>query len=465
MSFNDSLQSLVKGCRLAEEKESFDEYKATYEITATFEPTQQAIEDVFIAIQDTTVTITAYSDDDDFVDCTSTDEITISQFLQEIGDYREKLVVSCSKLSHLHLNIFSSNAFRQHILDNPYSEALQNFSEFVPETGLLAIMDVESSALLTRPENSASSVVRTDIVQKRNEHCQFNNSETITLIPDDFDFLIDSEHPLYDTLMAFRNAMSFTFLLNNSSITKKKIIGTLSGYKKIERDSIDILELSKKDVAFEIYSWAYANRSITESIEIARNIMSLHMRNRSVFDYDDEVLISIKSNYSLIAQQNTRDYLEAKRQIETHISDMRKQSNDVSQQAQTHFYSLLFSFFSLFFTVILITALTSARSDALFNLNMILIFSLFWSIFVVVLLCEVSREKTQRNCIHDGYLGFLKRYEHLFDDSEYKVYKQEAKPLAFFKWSSHHIAWIIVSLLILAFIAFLVANLNLHWVK
>lgn len=437
-----------KGCKPIYQEETFERYEIKYIIQRPISILKEDLDEIMVSSSLGVITLGfKNSDSDELSECISSNLSSVNDFLNDMPDSPNEVFVKVSKrATPNNLNIICAGAFLEYLQKIEPLYSLQSISNMVQNDNLLQINI--GGVLITRNVGGVNdNFNRRELIGKRNDGCSFENAYEVNLTPDDFANLELSNKDLEAIFNSYRNALSAVFLMNYSKIDKTQIVGTLCGLKKKERQSHSIDGLSSQNELYRIYEWVYCNRTFSESLEIARNIMSLHFIDGNIYKYDTDTLLSIKSNFSLVSKQCTKDYLETKHQIENQIITTNKAIRDVVTSYQSQLTSLMFILLTLLFTVI-ITGVLSDGKQEIFSTDIVVVFWMFWFVFLLTFIFRTIGESVAIKKLRDDHIGFLDRYKHLIDTGELENYRIKADGIRFRFFTLYRWFWIIVTIVL-----------------
>ena len=114
------------------------------------------------------------------------------------------------------------------------------------------------------------------------------------------------------------------FQVNDSKIDVK-----IKGYKQInyseEFSTIKDIDLSQNEY-YTIYKEVYAENNVIHKLGIARNVISLHIRDNDIFNMESGTLNSIRSNILIYTKENTQRYIDTKNKIMETVNKILQES-------------------------------------------------------------------------------------------------------------------------------------------
>ena len=204
------------------------------------------------------------------------------------------------------------------------------------------------------------------IINERINNCNIVTDTQIQLVPSDFKLIELSQN---NKINAIFNEISYFLSLmyiSNSTrfIDDNNIVVKLNGYKSII-ESIVFSEVSNKNndsftLFYEIFDWIYDKAKVGDRMEIARNIISLHVitDENKYLSIEKNTFKSIKSSYKIYLKENTDKYILTLNNVSNSLFDMRLKADNIVQELFSNFKNNFLAFFTLFITIILSKALS-----------------------------------------------------------------------------------------------------------
>lgn len=263
-----------------------------------------------------------------------------------------------------------------------------------------------------------------DLLQIQKEHCHFSSTDKIRFIPDDFKLISrsndDTINILFDNTCLF---LTLTYLANISELrpSQNSIYYKLYGYRSISNEILftTIITIDVLNQYFGIYEWIYKNNTnsnIADKLGLARNVISLHIKDNNLCNIEGDALGSIKSNFDIYLKDNIKQYLEVKNQVAAFLYEM-------SIKAESYATSLIDSFktnfiicISYFLSIIAVTAIDKEKFINVFStevtvitLVMLLISWLYQKYSIDDLNLKIERFKKQYEFLKRRYSDILEK--------------------------------------------------------
>jgi hypothetical protein len=280
---------------------------------------------------------------------------------------------------------------------------------------------------------------REQLNEKRNGIAHFLNAYDYQFIPEDFYFIVSSGNDKLDSIFNRLAAMfSLIYLANISSIKIKKenkLNAKIDGMKNIEED-IEYKTFTIKDYQeyFEIYQWVYNEGNLSDKIELARQIISLHVISKSSLALESKTLNAIKSGYIVYLKKYVQQYIDVKNKISEFICDMFQKSSEIVDSFTGTFKNNITAFISFFVSVIILNALSGGKLTDIFTRDISIITAGFLLISLIFLAIAVIETAQKGKRFSENYKGLKERYRTILDEEDLekvfnynKEYKKDIK--------------------------------------
>ncbi len=276
---------------------------------------------------------------------------------------------------------------------------------------------VRTSEFLFTPFNSLEMAQENnekhEVLEKRNSSCHFSNSSNLDFTPTDFNLEVKSEFNIFDSL--FDNLKSFSslfFLCNFSKIKGSEYaLFRIEGYKNYEEIFNRDNKLTTNNNAFyNIFKWAYTDGSVSDKLDLARNIISLHIVDNSLLNIEDSTLSAIISSHRIYLKENVKQYIEVKNKLSEFIQDSSNKASEIAKSTGTYFKNSIWTLYSFFASIILFRILAKNDGGVLISNEILLFFIGFSSITLLIMrhaLGELTEDKLR---LKKNYYSMKNRY-------------------------------------------------------
>lgn len=313
----------------------------------------------------------------------------------------------------------------------------------------------------------AKQVNHSQVLLLREKHINFTHGHELLIIPEDLKLTNNHNE---DLSAFFRPALALLSLIHIADHTRiDNNLGIeikLSGYKSISQNITAFSDINKEGAEdiFDIYSWVYSESKISDKIGLARNLISIHIKNGDITSIQPGCLSSLHSNYQIYLKDNLKQYIETKNKITDAIQKSSDKASDMVKQVGTYFRASVFSIYSFFLTIFLLRAINKETLELHISSSLYMIFIFFLVISVSIFFYAQSEFKQEKNRFIKNYDSLKSRYKDLIAESDLKIILQNdnehISDLAFINETFKRTSELWISLLSLMFI--LVTSLRVN---
>lgn len=313
-------------------------------------------------------------------------------------------------------NVFDFKEFIRYLASSTIENNLADFSRFLNDSdGVFDVWDDISAQICNgfvfrskdcrgKVEPSSDKGSRADYVLSRSKVSHFSNDSIIQFTPEDFKDKSVNDQDLSMWLSKIRFALSLIYLSDYSVINGDILDVRMKGYKLITAQIDYGVPADYSEDLFEIYQWVYNGGDLADKIGLARNIISLHLRDEKTIGLSRGVIDSIKSGYDLYLKENVKQYIEIKNKISEFLLSQSDSAASLTKgmfgMFKTSFWSIVTFFFGVFFLrSIASNNAMSNSSNEIFIVSVSLILISF--IYLIVCRVEISIDRK----------SLVKRYE------------------------------------------------------
>lgn len=226
------------------------------------------------------------------------------------------------------------------------------------------------------------------------ENSSFNYRD-INLLPSDFCLIQRSDNKninrCFDTICS---VLSLMFISNKFEfIENGKVTYQITGYKTINCSKESVYSFQKSRATIQkIYDWIYHGGNGTDKLGLARNVLSLHLKNNGKISFDSEAWHAIKSNYQIYLKGNINTYLDVKNKISDIIVSSIEKTHDMANELLDSMKSNIIIILTFLLTVVVVNGLRANGFDKVFSLAymaVILIIIVISSLWIYMIKKEI----------------------------------------------------------------------------
>ena len=220
---------------------------------------------------------------------------------------------------------------------NSVLEIEENFSNFKATLKLSKSIIAESNLI----EAIINTVESNDSLFTFN--VKYDDSEEISLDPNDIDSFIAELN-------------NYTYLFDINSMTLRIIIS-----KEKYNSSVNIYSIEHFSNYLLTDNPSIILNILSDKVNIARNILSLYLKDDNKLDIDTSVLSAIQSNNSLYLKSNVENYFEIKTKVIDNIINTNNQISDMINDLASNFMKNLSAIGTFIITIIIVNSINDGK--------------------------------------------------------------------------------------------------------
>lgn len=256
----------------------------------------------------------------------------------------------------------------------------------------------------------------------RDKVSHFVNADQYSFTPKCFDF--NEKFFLSDHFSYLRSIFNLIFLSDYSNINENNLNFKIKGYKTLSCEINNKLSFEVENELNSIYEWVYSDGPFVDKIGIARNVISIHIKEENISTLEIGTCHSAQSGYDLYLKDNVKQYIEVKNKIADVLYTQSEKASGIVKDMFTMFKTSMWTFLSFFLMSFLVKVIESKSGikslDGIFNFNLatsiigssLIIISIFYLFFARK---EVSDETKRLN---NKYMEIENRYKDLLNEKD-----------------------------------------------
>lgn len=266
-------------------------------------------------------------------------------------------------------------------------------------------------------------------IECRDKVSHFVNADQYGFIPECFNF--NKKFFLSDHFSYLRSIFNLIFLSDYSNINENRLNFKIKGYKTLNCELNTKLPNEVENELCAIYDWVYSDGPFVDKIGIARNVVSIHIKDENISTLEVGTCHSAQSGYDLYLKDNVKQYIEVKNKIADVLYTQSEKASGIVKDMFTMFKTSMWTFLSFFLMSFLVKVIE--KKTELKSLYQILNFNLATSVigFSLVIISifylffarkEVSDEMKR---LDNKYMEIENRYKDLLNEKDLeKILKQ-----------------------------------------
>lgn len=173
---------------------------------------------------------------------------------------------------------------------------------------------------------------REKYITQRDKVSYFKNNKSITLIPVDFSFNDEAPVEYRNYFNKLKAILLTIFLADSSEIEGDFLSYRLKGYKLIsDKVNINDIDFKSLEELYNIFLWSYNDGNFIDKIGLARNIVTIHSGENSIFSVEEGTLNSLSSGYDLYLKDNVKQYIDIKNKLSEFIVAQSDKSIEITK--------------------------------------------------------------------------------------------------------------------------------------
>lgn len=460
--YEKQLKNIAGDYKLMEYTETFNTVKIEIETSSLTDPCTEDIESIInsVASRDRIrfkvfegeYAVAEYSTDgciEDFIN-------NIKNGIDNHDDESYKISIEIVKVfMHNELSVYDLKLFADNLKDVSFKGILNEFNKvlkdgyaifrlqndnckffsnsilFIPEVEVIDFNGTECQAKIKTVKEERELQIK-----KRDGICHFLNSSQYLLVPSDFDFSDVRYSLLKDIMDKLKSVLSVINICDISDIKNENEVHIiLNGYKRID-SLIDYKDTFNGKITeyYEIQKWIYDGGDLSDKAGIARNVISIAVKENKLINIDNSVLPSIKSAHEIYLREHVREYIEIRNKLTQEICEMSRNTDNIVEKFIMTFKNNFIATITFFVSVVVMNCITSGHISNIFtgdiikiSLGIVAISLGFFIASIISTERNIRRFNEHYNRLKDSYDNFLNKtdIDEIFHKDEY--YKKDIK--------------------------------------
>lgn len=289
----------------------------------------------------------------------------------------------------------------------------------------------------------------------------FSYNQKLQLIPEDFLFTKPVEAILQSIDNTFKK-LAFILLVisiyDYTDIKNNTLTYKLNGYKVFNGELDFNFNISSDIVEdyYKIYNWIYSSINHTEKLGLAKNIISLHIKNSTIESFNGNVYDSVISSHKIYEKENIKQYIDVRNKISDQLFNFNKRANQIVETFAASFHKSVLSLVTLYASIIVIKLLNQKNSE-ISRHNILFILLGFCFVSLVILVYVTQDVKSLKGKFIKDYNNLKNRYTDLLTERDInKILNNDTEfkeNISFInnKTRRYRILWILVLAIIIIF--------------
>jgi hypothetical protein len=358
----------------------------------------------------------------------------LSESFEDEYTYTFRVDISKSIVSN-EISIYSSDDFIKWLKNyNTLNQCYEKYNNVFSVKGqvYLELLDDKQISLSTKKmtflkEDECSVLLDRDkILEQRKDYCFVSGDNVPNIVPEDFFIINESDDEELNLLLNKLCLLSIlTFIADISEFKDNCLNYKLYGYKTIKDSfSLENIETGNLIQLFKIYTWIYHDEnhsSISDKLGIARNLLTLHMKENTFNKIEGDVYTAIKSNFDIYLKENVQRYLEVKNQVSAFIHDMSVKAESHSESFVDTMKNSLLIFISYFLSIIIVTAIDKEKFVNVFTFEVTTITMAMLVISWIYRRNTIDDIESKTKRFEEKYNNFKERYADIIEPDNFRA--------------------------------------------
>lgn len=288
----------------------------------------------------------------------------------------------------------------------------------------------------------------------------------IEFTPNDFHITgLAYNFPYKSYLDRLEMILSIVHLSNFCSFQGNSIHVIMKGYRQIEED-ISFSNSKYNSIYYNIYDWVYSAGNLNDKVTLARNLISLSCKCKSIIDVDENILPAIQSNYNLYIKGNVKDYIALKNEV---ITSLQNYCNNVSEAINKYTGGLKSNFIAIlgYIATVIFTKGIQKDTELIFTQEISILTSIILSGSLLICVISIIELCFKYRYFNKMISGLKAQYSDIMEDLETKKVVDD-NPLLLtaksnFRWSLGivSIVWVITIVALFLFLDYMSGDVKL----
>lgn len=304
-----------------------------------------------------------------------------------------------------------SNSFSFHLINDSYNNKTSKFVFF-------------------SSKREDALIVNEEIRRKKTEGaiscCHHTNGSGLLLLPEDFKLVNPDQSDLKVLFDKLCSVYCLFYISDISEIKPEGFYFKINGYKSIISElTFNNLPLISLDDYYDIYLWAYQDGNLSDKLGLARNLLSLHLEDKSKLLLQEGVNESIKSAYKIYLEGNIKQYIDIRNKISDQLLEFNKRAITIVDAFAGNFQKSIFAFLTFLISLVIMRLANKQGELSISGSAAILCIALYIAviIFIIYSRWELSEQKTR---LEKSYLNMKKRFKDLLDEKDiFRIMKDD----------------------------------------
>jgi hypothetical protein len=313
-----------------------------------------------------------------------------------------------------------------------------------------------------------TEIGRESKILKRYDICTFLNASECKFVAEDFHLVKRSRSEAFNKLMDKLTIIYALISICNISGFEgvNELWCRIYGYKSLVNTiNYDEMSVDGASQYFEIHKWLYNEGNLSDKAGLVRNIITIHLRNNSLLELEDNTLASIRSSHEIYLKQNVQQYIEVKNKIVESLNDMAQKAGGMVDTFTGTLKNNFLGIITFFVSTVVLNAVSGEEDGVIFSTQIAMIsygLLLISGLFLIASIWEIIQDI---NRFKNNYKRIRSYYGDILNDGDIEKifcndrYHKEDISYVWSKTKFYSAIWVI-TLIVFYLIIYKSSNLN-----
>lgn len=296
-------------------------------------------------------------------------------------------------------------------------------------------------------DSEGTRILTDELFAKRDTECSFLQASRWRFVPEEFSLVLRSESEEMNSLFEMLETLfSIAFISRTSSVEDDKIRFKIDGYKSAN----GVADFSEQSLerfaeARKIYKWVYTGGSFSDKMFLARNIISLSVRDGSLERIEERTMNSIRSGYEIYLKKNVQQYIDLKNKATDYLLEMSMKTSGIVESFASAFKNNLMLMITFFVTVVILNSISGnaeGRLRQIFSKEITILSFFLLVVSTIYLLLSIFFVLGERNRFKNSYKDLKDSYSDILDkDDINRIFCDDRRQIGDMKFINQRVIW------------------------
>lgn len=392
-------------------------------------------------------TIRVQVNDSDFVPLSLSNSDNWSDTIDDLNFYYEeetfiekiKISIEISKNTSFSVSIYDIDLYTKHLVENTLINLLSSFKDIMNSDFQVYYdtvndeVEFHTSLFNCRQYSGNTSShkaynTRSTEIAKVNQNVNFRNESEYPFYPLDFHLKHQNNLPtsLIEIFAKLKILYSLISIADYSELKDDYLFCQIKGYRNLKwKIPFASLDSSALESYFKVYLWVYEDGSVVDKLGLARNIISIHLKDFSSPHLQGDVLGALQSGFNIYQKDNIKQYLQLKTNLDSQLASISVKASEITSEYIKTFKNSSVALLSYFGSIIVVRSIIQ-DADIIFTRDIAIISFIFIIIMAVFAILNSIEVILDKRLLKSQYDEVKSRYEDLLDSADIlRIFKND----------------------------------------